>query len=468
MQAHFQNVHINDTSLAMDMRFVAENAQRLSAALFQIALSREFSPTALTVLRVRIAMERQLDPEAHPLTDIRLGLPRDIVQKIEYLGDRADLNAMMEMDSRELGDLVHHHRMGDRIARAIDNLPQVTLDIHTAPLTRKVLKVDITVYPAFTWYDRIHEAVEPFWVWVEDSNSIRILYSQYIILSKRKMDEPIEINCTIPLSEPLPSQVFVRAVSDRWLGVDNVVPVSFQHLILPDMNTPETRLLNLRPLPVSALQNDVLEAVYESKFVYFNPLQTQVFHVMYHTNQNVLLGAPTGSGKTVAAELAMWYIPALTGFSDIRGLFNSRPDAKVVYIAPMKALVRERVDDWTRRLMGPTGRTLVELTGDTTPDSAAVRSANVIITTPEKWDSISRSWRYRKYVQQVGLIIMDEIHLLGSDRGPILEVLVSRMNFIAASKKEDVRIVGMSTAIANAQDLAGWLGVTETGLYNFK
>jgi antiviral helicase SLH1 len=108
------------------------------------------------------------------------------------------------------------------------------------------------------------------------------------------------------------------------------------------------------------------------------------------------------------------------------------------------------------------------LTGDTTPDSAAVRSANVIITTPEKWDSISRNWKYRKYVQEVGLIIMDEIHLLGSDRGPILEVIVSRMNFIAATKKEDVRIVGMSTAIANAQDLAGWLGVTETGLYNFK
>src|SRR5271154_6753356 len=98
MQAHFQNQHINDTSLAMDMRFVAENAQRLAAALFQIALSREFSPTALTVLRVRIAMEKQIDPESHPLVDHRLGLPRDIVQKISWLGDRADLNEMMTMD----------------------------------------------------------------------------------------------------------------------------------------------------------------------------------------------------------------------------------------------------------------------------------------------------------------------------------------------------------------------------------
>jgi replicative superfamily II helicase len=307
IQAHFQNMHIGDASLAMDMRFVAENAQRLAAALFQIALSREFSPTALTILRVRIALERQLDPESHPLTDPRLGLPREIANKIEYMGARADIDEMMQMDNNELGDLVHHHRMGERIARALDNLPQVTMDVHTAPLTRKVLRVNITVTPSFTWYDRIHEATEPFWIWVEDSNSIRILYSQYIILAKKKMADPIEINCTIPLTDPLPAQIFVRAVSDRWLGIDNYLPVSFQHLILPDMNTPETRLLNLRPLSVSALQNDVLETVYSSKFNYFNPLQTQVFHVMYHTNQNVLLGAPTGSGKTVAAELAMWY-----------------------------------------------------------------------------------------------------------------------------------------------------------------
>ena len=228
----------------------------------------------------------------------------------------------MAMDKNELGDLVNHHRMGERIARALDNLPQVTMDVRTVPLTRKVLQVSITVTPNFTWYDRIHEPTEPFWIWVEDSDSTRILYSQYLVVTKKKMADPIEVDCKIPLADPLPAQIFIRAISDRWLGVDNYLPVSFRHLILPDMNTPETRLLNLRPLSVSALQNDVLETIYSAKFNYFNPLQTQVFHVMYHTNQNVLLGAPTGSGKTVAAELAMWYEPStdhliLGGFSKL-------------------------------------------------------------------------------------------------------------------------------------------------------
>ena len=46
----------------------------------------------------------------------------------------------------------------------------------------------------------------------------------------------------------------------------------------------------------------------------------------------------------------------------------------------------------------------------------ALLAADVIICTPEKWDGISRSWQNRGYVQRVGLLIIDEIHLLGGDR----------------------------------------------------
>ena len=79
----------------------------------------------------------------------------------------------------------------------------------------------------------------------------------------------------------------------------------------------------------------------------------------------------------------------------------------------MKALVRERMSDWRGRLQNSLGRRLVELTGDVTPDVRAIQSADVIVTTPEKWDGISRSWQTRNYVQDVALIIIDEIHMLG-------------------------------------------------------
>lgn len=132
-----------------------------------------------------------------------------------------------------------------------------------------------------------------------------------------------------------------------------------------------------------------------------------------------------------------------------------------MYIAPLKALVRERMKDWKIRLEQKLEKTVVELTGDVSPDIKVISSANVIVTTPEKWDGISRSWQTRNYVRKVGLIIIDEIHLLGEDRGPVLEVIVSRTNFIASHTTRTLRIIGLSTALANAVDLADWLGISK-------
>ena len=83
-------------------------------------------------------------------------------------------------------------------------------------------------------------------------------------------------------------------------------------------------------------------------------------------------------------------------------------------------------------------------------------------------DGISRSWQTRNYVKDVALIIIDEIHLLGEDRGPVLEVIISRTNFISSHTNLQVRVIGLSTALANARDLADWLGIKNFGLYNFK
>jgi len=55
-------------------------------------------------------------------------------------------------------------------------------------------------------------------------------------------------------------------------------------------------------------------------------------------------------------------------------------------------------------------------------------------------------------------------YLAGNDRGPVLEVIVSRTNFISSHTEQPVRIVGLSTALANARDLADWLGIKQVGV----
>ncbi|KAI0185389.1 Sec63 Brl domain-containing protein [Xylaria flabelliformis] len=451
LQSYISRVQPEDFALSNDLNYVSQQAARICRALFMIALNRRWGYQCLVLQTLAKSIERRLWPFQHPLHQFELTKP--VLNQLDE--KELTVEALRDMEPAEIGGLVNNHNAGKKIARFIDNFPTVSVDAEIAPLNRDVLRIKLYITPDFRWNDQMHGTSESLYIWVENSETSEIYHHEFFILNRRKFYDDHELNFTIPLSDPLPNQIYVRAVSDKWLGAETVTPVSFQHLIRPDTESVYTDLLNLQPLPISALNNPGLEEVYAKRFQFFNPMQTQIFHTLYHTPTNVLLGSPTGSGKTVAAELAMWWA------------FRERPGSKVVYIAPMKALVRERVKDWGARLSGPLGLKLVELTGDNTPDTKTIKDADVIITTPEKWDGISRSWQTRGYVRQVALVIIDEIHLLAGDRGPILEIIVSRMNYIAESTKNSVRLLGMSTACANATDLANWLGVKE-GLFNFR
>lgn len=65
-------------------------------------------------------------------------------------------------------------------------------------------------------------------------------------------------------------------------------------------------------------------------------------------------------------------------------------------------------------------------------------------------------------------MILDEVHLLGEDRGPVLEIIISRINFISKHTGQHTRIVALTTALSTAADLAAWLHIGEMGLYNFR
>ena len=123
--------------------------------------------------------------------------------------------------------------------------------------------------------------LKAFWIFVEDVDSEIILHNEYFLLkSKYSQDEHI-VNFFVPIFEPLPPQYFIRLVSDKWIASETLLPISFRHLILPEKFPPPTELLDLQPLPVSALRNPSYEALYSDRFPYFNPIQTQGIHILY-------------------------------------------------------------------------------------------------------------------------------------------------------------------------------------------
>ncbi|KAF6009316.1 hypothetical protein HII13_003392 [Brettanomyces bruxellensis] len=450
LQSFISRAAIKDSALYSDSNYIAQNSARICRALFFIALDRKWGNFARGMLAICKAVDKRIWPFQHPIR--QFDLPEHIIKVIE--NKNPSIDSLRDMSASELGDFVHNKHMGNVLYKLIGRFPYLLLDAECFPVTSNVLRVHITIRPDFTWSYENHGNIQFFWIFVEDSEKCNILHSEKYILNRRSMNSEHSLDVMIPLSNPPPKQIIIRALSDTWFGSEAIHAVSFQHLIKPYNETIQTKLLRLQPLPISALHDDEVERIYKEKFTYFNPMQTMVFHTLYYSDSNVFVGSPTGSGKTVVAELAMWHA------------FREYPHSKVVYIAPMKALVRERVDDWNRRICKHTLHKIVELTGDSLPDAKDIHEADIIVTTPEKFDGISRNWQTRKFVQHLSLVIMDEIHLLASDRGPILEIIVSRMNYISSFTKNPIRLLGLSTAVSNAVDMAGWLKVKD-GLFNF-
>ncbi|KAL7728232.1 hypothetical protein ACLKA6_005645 [Drosophila palustris] len=455
IQTYLSNGYVKSFSLSSDMSYITQNIGRIARALFSIVLRQNNAILTGRMLQLcKMFERRQWDYDSH-LRQFP-AINAETIDKLERRG--LSIYRLRDMEQRELKEWLRSDRYAELVIRSAQELPLLEVEASLQPITRTVLRITVNIYPDFTWNDRVHgKTSQHFWLWIEDPESNYIYHSELFQLNRKSVfsGQSQQLVMTIPLKEPLPPQYYIRVTSDTWLGSTTCVPLSFQHLVLPEHHPPLTELLPLRPLPVSSLQNELYESLY--KFSHFNPIQTQIFHCLYHTDNNVLLGAPTGSGKTIVAEIAIFRA------------INLNPKCKVVYIAPLKALVKERISDWLQRFeRSALGLKVVELTGDVTPDIQAIRESQLIVTTPEKWDGISRSWQTREYVQHVSLIVIDEIHLLGEDRGPVIEVIVSRTNFISSHTGRSIRIVGLSTALANAQDLANWLGIQRMGLYNFK
>ncbi len=196
---------------------------------------------------------------------------------------------------------------------------------------------------------------------------------------------------------------------------------------------------------------------------FLNPLQSAVFQKAFFSADNLLIAAPTGSGKTNTAMLCILHEIGLNrrenGSIDLDAF-------KIVYVAPMKSLVQEMVLNFGQRL-ACLGITVKELSGDQNLTKQQISETQIIVTTPEKWDVVTRRSGDRTFTQLVRLIIIDEVHLLHDDRGPVLEAVIARSNRQVEETQQMIRLVGLSATLPNYEDVAMLLRVEEGGIFHF-
>ncbi|KAG5470542.1 hypothetical protein LSCM1_01786 [Leishmania martiniquensis] len=250
----------------------------------------------------------------------------------------------------------------------------------------------------------------------------------------------------------------------------------------------------------------------------FTKVQEVVVPALFTNDHNCLVAAPTGSGKTMLLEVAMlrlfrhFLAPQANIYEDRRHRDGRKRNTamtvpqrkwKAVYICPIKALASEKYEHW--RAQFPTLTVVVE-TGDqqqqanqqeqhsgaiatATGESrardglenmACVSKADILVTTPERWDSITRRWKEKEVmaiVNSVGLLLLDEVHTVQEERGAAMEAIVSRVKVIQASstamqqnsatEARLTRIIAISGTLPNSRDLAEWLQVSPEMTFTF-
>ena len=252
LQAYISQLKLEGFALMADMVYVTQSAMRLVRAIFEIVLHRGWAQLADKCLSLSKMVDKRMWQSMSPLRQFRK-MPEEVVKKIEK--KNFPWERLYDLGPNEIGELIRMPKLGRTIHKYVHQFPKLDLVSHIQPITRSTLRMELTLTPDFQWDEKVHSHSEAFWILVEDVDSENILHHEFFLLKQKFCEDEHTIKFFVPVFEPLPPQYFIRVISDRWIASETVLPVSFRHLILPEKNPPPTELLDLKPLPMSALRN---------------------------------------------------------------------------------------------------------------------------------------------------------------------------------------------------------------------
>lgn len=179
------------------------------------------------------------------------------------------------------------------------------------------------------------------------------------------------------------------------------------------------------------IQEDLFKLGYSS----LNPMQEKAVAEGLLENFKTVVAAPTASGKTL---LALMKIASCLG-----------KGKKAVYVVPLRALASEKLHEF-QKAFAPWNATVAMSTGDLDGSSAHLKAFDVVVVTVEKLDSLMR--HDAGWLKDVGLVVVDEVHLLNDQsRGATLEVVLTKVRQAGCS------LLALSATLPNAREVADWL-----------
>jgi len=165
------------------------------------------------------------------------------------------------------------------------------------------------------------------------------------------------------------------------------------------------------------------------------PSQAEALEKVF-SDKNLLLAMPTAAGKTLLAEMVM-----------VREVIRG---GKCLYVVPLRAIAGEKYESFKK--WEKIGMRVGISTGDFESRDEHLGDCDIIVTTSEKADSLIRN--RAKWIRAVSCLVVDEIHLLDSEkRGATLEILITKMRRMNSG----LRIVGLSATAPNIDEMAEWL-----------
>ena len=279
-------------------------------ALLEIAISRKWANVSAVLMGMSKAIEKRLWPFDHPLKQFQL--KADTLHMLSRWADEYTVAELAEMSAEDVGKLLRLNAThGAAVRAAAKQFPTVHITYSLRPLGADVLRIAVKVEPRFNWSGKLHGSVEPFWLWVEDDEGANILQLTHLIFRQATKAIDVDFVISVP-KQKLPPFVTIRFVSDRWMGAEEEVVVPLEDLVMPASSDSHTPRLDIPFLQLSVVQNPPLQDALSRKLHGFNAIQSQVFWSIVKTRQHALLCAPTGCGKSVIGQIAVWLVVPLS------------------------------------------------------------------------------------------------------------------------------------------------------------